>query len=123
MKPVRNNIVIVMLMLVAFIGQAMASTAMSYSGASCVDGDMANTMPMMSHDHMLLDDSDKKTAMMASMDCCQDDCKCPSNGCLSLSFLLNTSLNSQVFSDKKITQFPSLNKSQASSSLYRPPIS
>jgi len=123
MKPVRNNIVIVILMLVAFIGQAMASTAMSYSGASCVDGDMANTMPMMSHDHMLLDDSDKKTAMMASMDCCQDDCKCPSNGCLSLSFLLNTSLNSQVFSDKKITQFPSLNKSQASSSLYRPPIS
>ena len=61
--------------------------------------------------------------MSMSMDCCQDECKCPMNGCVSLSFLLNTHTSSKAIAEQKILQLPSLLQSQSSSSLYRPPIS
>lgn len=116
-----------------FIGQAMASTAMSYSGVSCIHDTMTakmshsamanNTSSTMSKANMMLADSESNTDMSMSMDCCQDECKCPMNGCVSLSFLLNTYTSSKAIAEQKILQLPLLHKSQPSSSLYRPPIS
>lgn len=123
MKLAHNNILIVMLMLVAFIGQAMASTAVSYSAASCVHGSMNAEMVMMTHTDMMLKDSEQGKNQAAIMDCCQEQCQCPMSGCVSLSLLFNTQFNSEVVSEQKIFQFSSLHQSQINSSLYRPPIS
>jgi len=140
MKQMNNNIVIVMLVLTAFIAQAMASTAMSYSGVSCVHGTMMskmsdstmsdstisdNTMPdsSMSKMNMALTDSEQDSDMNMSMDCCEDECKCPMNGCVSLSFLLNTYTSTIIVAEQKILQLSSSHQSQSSASLYRPPIS
>jgi len=133
MKLAHNNIFIVMLMLVTFIGQAMASTAVSYSATSCVHGSMNAEMTMMSHDNVDNDTTDEvmnHSSMMLSdinkestMDCCQEQCQCPMNGCVSLSLLFNSYFNSEIIAEQKIPQSSSLHKSQVSASLYRPPIS
>jgi len=135
MKQMNNNIVIVMLVLMTFIGQAMASTAMSYSGVSCVHGAMKSKMSditmsdstvpdsSMSKMDMTLTDNDQDSDMNMSMDCCEDECKCPMNGCVSLSFLLNSHISTAIVAEQKILQLSSSHQSQSSVSLYRPPIS
>mgnify|MGYP003385904190 FL=1 len=137
MKLAHKNIVMLMLMLVAFIGQAMASTAVSYSAASCVHGSMAEMSMMthesadmvdmadeaMSHAGMMLNADEQKKNQSTIMDCCQELCKCPMNGCVSLSLLVNSSFISEVIAEQKIFHTSSSHQSQVSSSLYRPPIS
>jgi len=120
-------------MLIAFIGQSMASTAMPYAEASCTHESMNADMSMMNHANMV-DTPMLHTDMMsvneeqgndqkATMDCCQEQCQCPMSGCVNLSFLLNTSFNSEVIAEQKILQSSSLQQSKINSSLYRPPIS
>lgn len=110
-------------MLVAFIGQAMASTTMSYATVSCVHESMNAKMSMMTHADMILNDSRYEKNQATMMDCCQEQCQCPMNGWVSLSLLFNIQFNSEVISDQKIFQPSSLLQSQINSSLYRPPIS
>jgi len=116
-------------MLMAFIGQAMASTAMSYATMPCTHESMSAKMSMMTHDDMANETMNHASMMLSDrnqeniMDCCQEQCQCPMSGCVSLSFLLNTSFNSEVIAEQKILQSSSLQQSQINSSLYRPPIS
>lgn len=113
-------------MLVAFIGQAMASTVMSYATASCAHEMMADMSmmadTMMNHASMMSDKS-RQEQNQGTMDCCKEQCQCPMNGCVSLSLLVDTGFNSLVIAEQKIPQPSSLTPSQISASLYRPPIS
>jgi hypothetical protein len=122
MKLVHNNIFIVMLMLVALIGQAMAGTVVSYSAAPCVHASMNEGMPM-SHASMMLNDGEQANNQVTMMDCCQEQCQCPMNGCVSLSLLINSHFNSEIIAEQKILQSSSSHQSQVNASLYRPPIS
>ena len=136
-KRAQNKVLIVMLMLVTFIGQAMASTTMSYATASCthesMNADMANMV--MNHDDMMSaihdETNDQKKSQQKGqeknqgtmMDCCQEQCQCPMNGCVSLSLLVDTRFNYLAITEQRISQLSSLHRSQINSSLYRPPIS
>jgi hypothetical protein len=113
-----------MLVLIAFFGQAMAGTTMS-----CEHMSTSSTMSMMDHSTML--DTDVSHGEMMSvngeasskMDCCQEQCKCPVSGCISLSVIVDTRINPPELSEQKILQLSSLHQSQPNTSLYRPPIS
>ncbi len=127
MKLAQNKIVVILFMLVAFIGQAMASITVP-----CAHESMNTNMSMMTHeamtnmDHAMMIDSAEQTADENTlMDCCQEQCKCPMNGCISLSLLVNVNLsfNYGVITQQKISQLLSLHQPQVNSSLYRPPIS
>lgn len=120
-----------MLMLVAFTGQSMASTAMSYTNVSCVHEPM-NASSMNTHTSMMYISSkvmDHASMMssndnqQASMDCCQEQCNCPMSGCASLSLLVSMTYSADSISELKIRQPSSIHQSQIHSSLYRPPIS
>jgi hypothetical protein len=116
-------------MLLAFTGQAIANTAMSYAMASCEHENMTMEMSSMSHseknskvmNHKNMEKSDSN--QNEYMDCCQEQCQCPMNGCVSLSLLLNTYVVSEVIPEQKISQALHQHQSQTNSSLYRPPIS
>ena len=122
MKLAQNKIVVVLLMLVTFMGQAMAYTA-TPCAHSIADADM----PMMNHAKMMSVSMDKnhqqENAPETNMDCCQEQCQCPMSGCVSLSVLVNNSFNHSISAEQKIVQLPSLHQSQINSFLYRPPIS
>jgi len=113
-------------MLLTFIGQAVASVSMSCSH----EMDMDMEFSTMSHDNMpdthasMMQESNKQDSSQDYlMDCCQEQCKCPMSGCISLSLLLDTHLNPGVIAEQKITQRSLVHQSQINASLYRPPIS
>jgi hypothetical protein len=115
-------------MLVTFFGQALASVAMS-----CTH-EMAAQVSVMDHNNM--PDTESHASMMSAsseqdsygsqsvmMDCCQEHCKCPMSGCISLSFLVDTRFNTRIIAEQKIVQLPPIHQSQINTSLYRPPVS
>jgi hypothetical protein len=124
-KNTKAKIIIIALMLLTFLGQAVASVSMSCSHEMTMD------MATMDHDNMS-DSKSHKTMMLESdkqnsnqdylMDCCQEQCQCPMSGCVSLSFLLDTRFNAGVIAEQKISQLSVVHKSQINASLYRPPI-
>jgi len=122
MKLTQNKIFVILLMLVAFIGQAVASTTMS-----CVHESM--DMPAMQHATMsetMMNHADMMTTnseQSNKMDCCQEQCKCPMSGCVSFYLLVDTRFNSELIPEQKISLLSSIHQSQINSSLYRPPIS
>lgn len=115
-------------MLLTFIGQAVASVSMSCSHEMNMDihmefstmshGDMPDT-----HTSMMLESDKQESSQDYLMDCCQEQCKCPMSGCVSLSLLLDTGVNAEVIAEKKIFQLSLIHQSQINASLYRPPIS
>ena len=116
-------------MLVAFIGQAMASNVLSYTMVSCTHQSMQSDMKMMSHapnhESMMSESMDEKTDnnQKMMMDCCQEQCECPMNGCVNLSVLFDTHFTANIMIEQKILQSSSSHQSQNTTSLYRPPIS
>ena len=128
MKIIQSSLLVTLLMLMTFVGQTMASTTML-----CVhESSTADTSKLAHHDNdnsadgdthhhgMLTMESNEKAS---EMDCCQEQCQCPMNGCFSLSVLVNNTFNPSLKGEQKITQLSSLALSQINSSLYRPPIS
>jgi len=113
-------------MLMTFFGQTLASTAVYCSHEMPMD------QSMMSHDNMA-DNDNHMRMMLASnehnsgkstlMDCCQEECKCPMSGCVSLSLLNDLRFNTEIISAQKIPLLPLIRQSQTNTSLYRPPIS
>nr|WP_277053659.1 hypothetical protein [Pseudoalteromonas marina] len=101
------------LMLVAFVGQAFA-----YSAMPC-------EMSSGSHEsHMNMDHGDmNKSSNGQSEDCCDVECICPANACSSTT-VLNSSIDStdiQIFSES-VAALQSKQPHSISTSLYRPPI-
>ena len=115
-------------MLVTFVSQALATVTMSCTHEMTMDMKLS----MMDHDNMpdtashasiMVESDDKGSVENCLMECCQEQCKCQMNGCVSLSILSDIRFKSGVIAEQKIAQLPFLHQSQINASLYRPPIS
>ncbi|WP_143313968.1 hypothetical protein [Colwellia sp. UCD-KL20] len=117
------NILVVTTMLLTFIGQALAYTAMPCNMMDC---DHHKSMMM---EHSSMDDmSNMNHSIMGEQssdtsDCCDIDCDCPTQACSSVSvFHSEYSLFKIEESSEAINFFNSVTPISYSKSLYRPPI-
>lgn len=113
-------------MLLTFLGQAVASVTMSCSHEMTMDMSTMshdNMADAISHTDMMLESDKQDSSQDYLMDCCQEQCKCPMSGCVSLSLLLDIRFNADIIAEQKISLLPLLHQSQVNASLYRPPIS
>lgn len=129
-----SKTLIVLLACLAFVGQAMASTMMSYQMLSMISmsshsQDMSQDMPMMDHsNHNMSGTSSDKLSMDESAennseDCCSTICKCFMGGCSNVAtFMNNFNHNLMIVNPTKILNDSRVALSQQPSSLYRPPI-
>ncbi|KZY58505.1 hypothetical protein A3733_26535 [Pseudoalteromonas shioyasakiensis] len=115
MSKAFSKVLVITLMLVAFVGQAFAYSAMSCEMSS---GSHESHMNMnMNHGDM------NKSSNGQSEDCCDVECICPANACSSTT-VLNSSIDStdiQIFSES-VAALQSKQPHSISTSLYRPPI-
>ena len=121
-----SKTLMVLLICLTFVGQAVASTIMSYHMMSMkvMSGqEQTQSMSMIDHsDHSMMnhasDDSDESTE-----DCCVKPCSCFTGGCSSIATLMKDT-NDNLFIDlsTKILSYSHLAQSQQPTSLYRPPI-
>lgn len=121
-KPL-SKVLVVVAMLTAFVGQALAYTSM-FCEMSADSHQSHMTMEhssMKSHEGM--EHGDMKASASSSKDCCDVDCICPANACSSTT-VLNSSIDStdiQIFSES-VAALQSKQPHSISTSLYRPPI-
>ena len=120
-----SKTLMVLLVCLTFVGQAMASTVMSYHMISMkvMNGqEQSQDMPMMDHsNHNMINESSDSDD--SSEDCCVTTCSCFTGGCSSLATLMKDSDNSPIIDlSSKISSYLSLTQSQQPTSLYRPPI-
>ena len=115
MSKAFSRVLVITLMLVAFVGQAFA-----YSAMSCEMSSGSHE----SHMNMNMDHGDmNKSSNGQSEDCCGVECVCPTNACSSKT-VLNSSIDStdiQIFSES-VAALQSKQPHSISTSLYRPPI-
>ena len=116
----------VLLICLTFVGQAMASTVMSYHMMSMKGmnaQEQSHDMSKMDHSsHSMMnhssDNSDESTE-----DCCAKTCSCFTGGCSSVAALIKDVGNEPIVDfSSKIHSISSLAQSQQLTSLYRPPI-
>ena len=123
----------VLLICLSFVGQAMASTIMSYhmmgmagmSGMKSMNSQaevLPQNMPMMDHsNHNMAGDA--ATSTESTEYCCNTICNCFTGGCSTIAALIKHVSNSPIVdSSPKILSFSRLALSQQPRSLYRPPI-
>ena len=112
-------------MLIAFMGQSIAGNVLSYTMVSCNHQSMQSNMAMMSHEDMTHTGmmTEQGSTQIAIMDCCQEQCECPMNGCVNLSVLSNINFNVNVIVEHKILQLALSHQSRVNTSLYLPPLS
>jgi pyruvate/2-oxoglutarate/acetoin dehydrogenase E1 component len=121
-KPL-SKVLVVVAMLTAFVGQALAYTSMSCE----MSADSHQSHMTMEHSSMKshegMEHGDMKASASSSKDCCDVDCICPANACSSTT-VLNSSIDStdiQIFSES-VAALQSKQPHSISTSLYRPPI-
>lgn len=116
-------------MCLTFIGQAMASTFMSYkmlgmsSMSMSVMSEQAHfqNMAMMDHSNHNMASSDTEDS--STEDCCAQVCHCFTGGCSNVATFMNDVNNTTIIDNSsKIHSVVLLAKSQQPTSLYRPPI-
>ncbi len=126
-----SKTLIVLLACLTFVGQAMASTMMSYQMLSMLSmSSHSQDMPMMDHSNhnMSGNSSDNSFGMDESAennfeDCCSTICKCYMGGCSNVAtFMNNFNHNLMIVNPTKILNYSRVAISQQPSSLYRPPI-
>ena len=133
-KPL-SKVLIVMTMLIAFIGQTLAYSAMACEMAG--DAHQAHTMMVNGEEtmsHHLMDRSSSDHGNMnhpmasqgnpsSSDDCCGVDCICPANACTSFTLLSTpTTYVDLVLLNEALNLLPIEQPSSLPTSLYRPPI-
>lgn len=127
MKRSKGSVIIITLMLLTFIGQAFASASISCNHDMAMEYSMeanSNMPNTTDHTRMMLDSEESANSQSMLMDCCQEECKCPMSGCVSVSLLFShVHFNAGVITQQKIVQLPLVLQSQINTSLYRPPIS
>lgn len=121
-----SKILMVLLVCVAFVGQAMATTVMSYHMISMkvMSGQkQSHNMSMMDHsNHNMMSESVDKKAT-SSKDCCAKSCNCFAGGCSNFITIIKTPDNNPMITlSSKIPSYTQVAQSQTPSSLYRPPI-
>ncbi len=117
MSKAFSKVLVMTLMLVAFVGQAFAYSAMSCEMSSGSHESHMNMNMNMNHGDM------NKSSNGQSEDCCDVECICPANACSSTT-VLNSSVDStdiQILSES-VAALQSNQPLSISTSLYRPPI-
>lgn len=117
----KNKTLLIMLFLLTFVGQSMASSIMSYE-MTAMKLENAQIMAMMSHDMHEMDNG-SDVSYSSSDDCCSQSCDCFVSGCATVA-LVSDLLDSQAAIDTT-TQFylsSTFILNQFPKSLYRPPI-
>jgi hypothetical protein len=116
----------VLLLCLAFVGQTMASTVMSYHMISMKvmsSQKQLQNMPMMDHsNHNMMGESvDKEDS--TSEDCCANSCNCLAGGCSNFVTIMKNPDNNLIIGlSSKIPSYTRVAQSQTPTSLYRPPI-
>ena len=118
----------VLLLCLAFIGQATASAVMSYQmmNMSMTHEQISNNVAGMAHSDMM-DNSHHMAASEVitdtSEDCCQNECNCYLTGCTTVATLPKSICHAPLTGGVvKISSLSPLVLSQSLTSLYRPPI-
>lgn len=116
----------VLLLCVAFVGQAVASNVMAYHMLAMKSMNVAETshsMPMMDHSHHAMMSETSDNTNSETENCCYQTCECFTGSCTSAIALLNDSGSSAFINtfDKTLILSTSL-QNQSLKSLYRPPI-
>lgn len=121
MSKAFSKVLVITLMLVAFVGQAFAYSAMPCEMSS---GSHESHMNMNMNMNMNMDHGDmNKSSNGQSEDCCDVECICPANACSSTT-VLNSSVDStdiQILRES-VAALQSKQPHSISTSLYRPPI-
>lgn len=116
----------VLLVCVTFVGQAMASTVMSYHMMSMKvmsTQEPSKNMTMMDHSHHQMMSATSDSEESSEDDCCGQTCNCFTGGCSSIATLLKSTENNPIIDlSSKISSYTQLVPSQQPTSLYRPPI-
>lgn len=133
-KPL-SKVLIVMTMLIAFLGQTLAYSAMACEmagDAHQAHNTMVNGEETMSHhsmDHSSSDHGNMNHPMPGqdktsnSDDCCGVDCICPANACTSFTLLsAPTTYVDLALLNEAVNLLPIEQPSSLPTSLYRPPI-
>lgn len=116
-----------MTILVAFVGQAMASHFLTFDDASVVqqvDIQQQSAVEFdKNHDANAPADTSNDVDDCCDTDCCEGECICPANACISMVYLDNSIAQSSLI---LISEFAlattQKNPQNIVSSLYRPPI-
>ncbi|TWX54631.1 hypothetical protein [Colwellia hornerae] len=117
----------VLLICVAFAGQAMASTIMSYHMMSMkgMNGqEQSQDMSMMDHSNHNMTSDSSDDLDKSEDDCCTQTCSCFTGSCSSIATFTKHALGNVLIIElsSKIFSSSSLVLSQQPTSLYRPPI-
>jgi len=115
----------VLLICLTFVGQAVASTIMSYSMTGMSTQEQSQDMSQMKHSgHHMTDDLTSDESKKSTKDCCVKTCSCFAGGCSSAAVALNKYVSNDLIINfsSKINFISSLAQSQQLTSLYRPPI-
>lgn len=116
----------VLLVCLTFVGQAVASTVMSYHMISMmgeIEQEQKQNISTMDHSNHAMMDHGSDKSDESKEDCCVKTCSCFTGGCSSIATLMKDT-NDNLFIDlsSKILSDSHLVQSQQSTSLYRPPI-
>jgi len=129
-----SRVLVVIAMLVALIGQALAYSSMSCDMTHMTKFDASTSETSMSHeamDHLTMSHKAMDHANMDHMadkvmnmeDCCDVNCTCPANACSSIFVLESQDASLEaVSSSESLTQLTLAQPVSSISSLYRPPI-
>jgi uncharacterized membrane protein len=121
-----SKTLMVLLLCLTFVGQAMASTIMSYHMMSMTgmnDQNMSQDMAMMDHSNHNMLDASADNSTTSSEECCTETCNCFTGGCSNVVAFMTISGNVPIISSPaKILSSSRLAQSQQPVSLYRPPI-
>ncbi|MFB1016177.1 MAG: hypothetical protein ACI93V_001170 [Alteromonadaceae bacterium] len=118
---IKHKLLVVVLVLLAFVGQAVASTTVPCHDMKSMD--MSEKM-MMSHsmDSSPMASDAHNSENMVAADCCQQDCNCPMGLSLSATLPNSAFIDGRVISSQRIEQYTTLMLNDSLTSLYRPPI-
>lgn len=124
MSKVFSKVLVITLMLVAFVGQTFAYSAMPCEmPLGSHESHVSLDLPKLSHHEGMNHGEVNKSSNNQSKDCCDVECVCPANACSS-STVLNSSIDStgmHILSES-VAALESKQPHSISSSLYRPPI-
>ncbi len=120
-----SKTLMVLLLCMAFVGQTMASTIMSYHMMSMAGmNGQEQDMPMMDHSKHNMVSDNSASSEKSTEDCCLKTCSCFTGGCSSVAvFMMDAAGNGPIVDlSSKIFSYSRLALSQHPTSLYRPPI-
>lgn len=126
-KPVYNAL-IVLIMLVAFVGQAFAYSTMACEMAGEAHQEhmtLKNDNPHAHHQNMNHQSMEhmEQGHTNNSDDCCGVNCMCPANACTSFTFVTeHMSFMTIIITDGAVSSQALEQPTSVSTSLYRPPI-